>query len=56
VEGAELMRREADDLVCHHQPVDFFAVSQAYGRFDQVSDEEVRRALESAAPMTAGKE
>ena len=56
VEGAELMRREADDVVCHHQPVDFFAVSQAYGRFDQVSDEEVRRALESAATMTAGRE
>jgi predicted phosphoribosyltransferase len=56
VEGAELMRREADDMVCHHQPVDFFAVSQAYGRFDQVSDEEVRRALELTAPMTAGRE
>jgi predicted phosphoribosyltransferase len=31
-------------------------VSQAYGRFDQVSDEEVRQALESAATMTAGRE
>ena len=56
VEGAQLMRREADELVCPHQPVDFFAVSQAYGRFDQVSDEEVRQALESAATMTAGRE
>jgi putative phosphoribosyl transferase len=56
VEGAELMRREADELVCHHQPVDFFAVSQAYGRFEQVSDGEVRRALESAATTTAGRE
>ena len=56
VEGAELMRREADEMVCPHQPVDFFAVSQAYRHFDQVSDEEVRRALESTATMTAGKE
>ena len=56
VEGAQLMRREADEVVCHHQPVDFFAVSQAYGRFDQTSDEEVRRALESAATMTTGRE
>ena len=56
VEGAQLMRREADEVVCHHQPVDFFAVSQAYERFDQTSDEEVRRALESAATMTAGRE
>lgn len=56
VEGAELMRKEADDMVCHHQPVNFFAVSQAYGSFEQVSDEDVRRALESAAGMTAGRE
>lgn len=56
VEGAELMRREADEVVCHHQPVDFFAVSQAYGRFEQVSDEEVRRALEFSATLTAGRE
>jgi putative phosphoribosyl transferase len=53
VEGATLVAREADEVVCHSQPTDFHAVSQAYGSFSQVSDEEVRQVLESATPMSA---
>jgi len=51
VEGASLVAREADEVVCPSQPTDFYAVSQAYGAFSQVSDEEVRQALEAATPM-----
>ncbi|MET9292307.1 phosphoribosyltransferase family protein [Streptomyces sp. NPDC003077] len=38
---AALMREEADDFVCLHQPEHFRAVGEAYENFDQVSDEEV---------------
>ena len=53
VEGAALVAREADEVVCQAQPTDFHAVSQAYGSFSQVSDEEVRETLETATPMSA---
>ena len=56
VEGAALLEREADVVHCHQQPLEFYAVSQAYGAFSQVSDEEVRHALESASGIAAGKE
>ncbi|HEU5219781.1 MAG TPA: phosphoribosyltransferase family protein [Gemmatimonadales bacterium] len=49
-EGADLVAEEADDVVCLEHPADFYAVSQAYGSFAQVSDEEVRETLEAAAP------
>lgn len=56
LEGAALLEREADVVHCHQQPLDFYAVSQAYRAFSQVSDEEVRHALESASAIPAGKE
>ena len=56
VEGAALLGREADVVHCHQQPQDFYAVSQAYGAFSQVSDEEVRHTLESASAITAEKQ
>ncbi|MGP4043902.1 phosphoribosyltransferase [Streptomyces sp. 2A115] len=40
-DSAAAMRSEADDLVCLHQPPDFWAVGQWYDDFDQVSDDEV---------------
>jgi putative phosphoribosyl transferase len=55
-EGAAELKREADEVVCHWEPAGFRAVSQAYGSFDQVSDQEVRESLELAAALTAGKE
>lgn len=51
VEGAELVAREVDDVVCLTRPTDFYSVSQAYGSFSQVRDEEVRLALETTAPV-----
>jgi putative phosphoribosyl transferase len=54
-EGVALVRREADEVVCDRQPADFYAVSQAYGSFAQVSDDEVRETLESASAPAAGK-
>lgn len=53
VEGADLVAREVDEVVCLTRPTDFYAVSQAYGSFSQVRDEEVRQALETAAPVSA---
>ena len=44
---------EADDIICLHQPEDFWAVGQFYRDFHAVEDSEARRLLESAAPSTA---
>ncbi|WP_327686543.1 phosphoribosyltransferase [Streptomyces sp. NBC_00467] len=38
---ADLMRTEADDIVCLIQPPDFHSVGQWYDDFDQVSDDDV---------------
>ena len=45
---AEELSREADEVVCLASPLDIHAIGQAYEHFDQVSDEEVLRYLESA--------
>ena len=45
----EDLKRYADAVVCLITPVDFAAVGQWYGRFDQTSDNEVRLLLELAA-------
>ncbi|MFG2715502.1 phosphoribosyltransferase [Streptomyces goshikiensis] len=42
---ADLMREDADDVLCLHQPSDFRAVGQWYDDFDQVSDDAVIAAL-----------
>jgi putative phosphoribosyl transferase len=51
------LRREADEVVCLHAPVDLFAIGLWYERFDQVPNEEVIAMLERAAAgesMAAG--
>lgn len=47
------LRQEADTVVCLHAPSDFYAVGQGYRSFPQLSDEEVRQLLRSAAPPAA---
>ncbi|NLW99558.1 MAG: phosphoribosyltransferase [Actinomycetales bacterium] len=42
---ARQLAREADELVCLALPEPFGAVGRFYDRFDQTTDEEVRRAL-----------
>lgn len=42
------LKKEADDVVCLVTPDTFLAISQWYGQFGQVSDEEVTRLLEQA--------
>jgi predicted phosphoribosyltransferase len=37
----ELVRPDADEVVCLDTPADFYAVGQFYREFDQVSDDEV---------------
>jgi putative phosphoribosyl transferase len=44
------LREEADDVICLHQPRDFYAVGQWYEDFAQVSDSEVTEALRVLGP------
>ncbi|CAL9356296.1 phosphoribosyltransferase family protein [Streptomyces sp. Tu 3180] len=44
-EGARLMRAEADEVVCLHEPAAFMAVGQWYDDFGQLTDEDVLAAL-----------
>ena len=39
---------EVDQVVCPYTPEPFFAISQSYDRFPQVSDDEVQRLLTEA--------
>ena len=48
------LAREADEVVCLMEPLDFWGISSFYADFHQLEDEEVTRALEAAArPGTA---
>ncbi|MFC9133169.1 phosphoribosyltransferase [Streptomyces sp. NPDC057099] len=44
-EAAELMRAEADEVLCLHQPAAFMAVGLWYENFDQLTDQDVLEAL-----------
>ncbi|MGW0615647.1 phosphoribosyltransferase [Streptomyces sp. NPDC002788] len=44
-EAARLMRAEADEVICLHQPAAFMAVGLWYENFDQLTDQDVLRAL-----------
>jgi len=55
-EMIELLRGEADEVVCLEEDPGFWAVGQYYQDFSQVSDAEVRRTLEAfAAELAAGR-
>jgi predicted phosphoribosyltransferase len=47
-EACEAMRKEADEVICALTPRPFIAVGMWYTRFDQTTDEEVRRLLDLA--------
>jgi predicted phosphoribosyltransferase len=51
---AEQLRREADAVVCVHEPEDFSSVGEWYADFEQTTDEEVRELLEKARLDTGG--
>ncbi len=50
-EAVELLRQEADDVVCIQTPSSFFAVGEFYDEFEQVDDDEVVKILEEAARL-----
>ncbi len=55
-DSAEMLKSYADDVVCLHTPVPFFAVGAWYENFDQISDEEavaILRRYWSAWPLAA---
>lgn len=49
-EGVALMRSEADEVVCLHEPAAFMAVGQWYEEFDQLTDDDVLDALHQRQP------
>ncbi len=48
-EAVETVRPLADEIVCLHTPMGFYAISQFYDRFPQVEDDEVVSILRDAA-------
>jgi len=48
-EAADLMRAEADEVLCPHRPPTFMAVGLCYEEFDQLTDEDVLKALHTTA-------
>lgn len=52
----ELLRQEADEVVCVTTPEPFFAVGLSYRRFAQTSDDEVRELLRRAAAERPGRQ
>ncbi|MFD5520079.1 phosphoribosyltransferase [Streptomyces sp. NPDC127066] len=48
----DLMGREADDILCVHQPSQLRSVSEWYDDFDQVGDDEVIETLRGFSPVT----
>ncbi|MGP4012393.1 phosphoribosyltransferase [Streptomyces sp. 4N124] len=47
-EAVELLREEADEVICLHRPEQFMAVGLWYENFDQLTDDEVLDALHSS--------
>ena len=45
IESCDILRHEADEVICLFTPEPFASVGQWYERFDQTSDEEVRQLL-----------
>ena len=41
----DLLRSEVDELIVLETPIDFFSISQFYDEFEQVTDDEVLKAL-----------
>ncbi|ALA59219.1 phosphoribosyltransferase [Nitrospira moscoviensis] len=55
-EACDELRAEADEVICARTPALFFGVGQWYERFEQTTDEEVRRLLADAAALPPWKE
>jgi len=51
----ERLEKEADEVICLMQPLEFWGISGFYLDFHQLEDEEVTRALEAAAARPGGK-
>lgn len=51
-ETCPLLGQDADEVICGHTPDRFRSVGEWYARFEQTSDEEVRRALGSGTGRT----
>jgi predicted phosphoribosyltransferase len=54
-ETVELLRSEADEVVCGHTPRDLFAIGQFYEDFSQTTDDEVCDAMRELATGPAAR-
>ena len=54
-ETVELLRPEADEVVCVHTPRELFAIGQFYEDFTQTTDDQVREALRELATGPAAR-
>jgi putative phosphoribosyl transferase len=54
-EGCERLRGEADEAVCLHTPMLFYAVGQFYDNFEQTSDEEAIALLRAREQELGGR-
>jgi len=52
-EACAALRAEADEVMCLYAPASFSAVGSYYLRFEQTSDDEVRRLLQEFAPAAS---
>ncbi len=53
-DSAALSKAHCDRLICLHAPAGFFAISQFYDEFEQVSDEQMLDVLAAAARRAVG--
>ena len=51
----ERLEKEADEVICLMQPLEFWGISGFYLDFHQLEDDEVTRSLEAAAARLGGK-
>ena len=51
----ERLEKEADQVICLMQPLEFWGISGFYLDFHQLEDDEVTRALDAAAARSTGK-
>ena len=54
-EAIERVRPHADEVVCLHAPIVFFAISQFYRAFSQIADDKVVAILRSSAQRRAAR-
>ena len=48
IDNIELLKENADEVICLYSPENFFAIGEFYENFEQVSDEEAIKLLKES--------